>query len=319
MCCCCCPGIMKLSSATSVENSVTSLSLSSPSPSPSSSSYRYWNALTSMGGVLTSFTSSSSSIAATANTAAAYTNRSNNNNNNNSNIAPLSSTNKSNDVSPISCVQVRHHQQQYSTQHQPYNNANHHYSLMSYMLFNGFHMLIVLFSRINTVGLLTLDLGLRKTDFPPLPPDLCARIWLGKQLTNQANIVQSFIMEKSQARTRRKGNTGSRKINANKSATPSPTSPLTQSSASSLQTSTFKLVSSSTPAALASIYSIVTPSNVVVFSVAVASSSIASITTSMSPTSQTPPSSRTSLFDSCHRKIRLIGGGPVAFLGGLVA
>lgn len=28
---------------------------------------------------------------------------------------------------------------------------------------------------------------------------------------------------------------------------------------------------------------------------------------------------RTSLFDSCHRKIRLIGGGPVAFLGGLVA
>ncbi|KAL9911358.1 MOB kinase activator 2 isoform 2-T2 [Glossina fuscipes fuscipes] len=138
MCCCCCPGIIKLSSATSVENSVTSLSLSSPSPS--SSSYRYWNALTSMGGVLTSFTSSSSSIAATANTAAAYTNRSNNNNNNNSNIAPLSSTNKSNDVSPISCVQVRHHQQQYSTQHQPYNNANHHYSLMSYMLFNGFHI-----------------------------------------------------------------------------------------------------------------------------------------------------------------------------------
>uniref|UniRef100_A0A1A9UPC2 Uncharacterized protein n=1 Tax=Glossina austeni TaxID=7395 RepID=A0A1A9UPC2_GLOAU len=121
------------------------------------------------------------------------------------------------------------------------------------------------------------------------------------------------------ARTRRKGNPGSRKINANKSATPSPTSPLTQSSASSLQTSTFKLVSSSTPASLASIYSIVTPSNVVVFSVAVASSSIASITTSMSPTSQTPPSSRTSLFDSCHRKIRLIGGGPVAFLGGLVA
>ncbi|XP_055703645.1 MOB kinase activator-like 2 isoform X1 [Phlebotomus papatasi] len=28
---------------------------------------------------------------------------------------------------------------------------------------------------------------------------------------------------------------------------------------------------------------------------------------------------RTSLFDSCHRKIRLIGNGPVAFLGGLVA
>ncbi|KPJ01093.1 hypothetical protein RR46_05358 [Papilio xuthus] len=26
-----------------------------------------------------------------------------------------------------------------------------------------------------------------------------------------------------------------------------------------------------------------------------------------------------SIFDSCHRKIRLIGGGPVAFLGGLVA
>lgn len=37
----------------------------------------------------------------------------------------------------------------------------------------------------------------------------------------------------------------------------------------------------------------------------------------MSPTSQTP--TRTSLFDSCHRKIRLIGGVPVAFLGGLVA
>ncbi|XP_020804569.1 MOB kinase activator-like 2 isoform X3 [Drosophila serrata] len=37
----------------------------------------------------------------------------------------------------------------------------------------------------------------------------------------------------------------------------------------------------------------------------------------MSPTSQAP--TRTSLFDSCHRKIRLIGGGPVAFLGGLVA
>uniref|UniRef100_A0A8D8FYT1 MOB kinase activator-like 2 n=1 Tax=Culex pipiens TaxID=7175 RepID=A0A8D8FYT1_CULPI len=32
-----------------------------------------------------------------------------------------------------------------------------------------------------------------------------------------------------------------------------------------------------------------------------------------------PPHARTSLFDSCHRKIRLIGGGPVAFLGGLVA
>lgn len=28
---------------------------------------------------------------------------------------------------------------------------------------------------------------------------------------------------------------------------------------------------------------------------------------------------RSSLFDSCHRKIRLIGGGPVAFFGGLVA
>ncbi|XP_061390814.1 MOB kinase activator-like 2 isoform X1 [Musca vetustissima] len=39
----------------------------------------------------------------------------------------------------------------------------------------------------------------------------------------------------------------------------------------------------------------------------------------MSPTTQTPPAARTSLFDSCHRKIRLIGGGPVAFLGGLVA
>ncbi|XP_063530419.1 MOB kinase activator-like 2 isoform X3 [Cydia strobilella] len=32
-----------------------------------------------------------------------------------------------------------------------------------------------------------------------------------------------------------------------------------------------------------------------------------------------PPHARTSLFDSCHRKIRMIGGGPVAFLGGLVA
>ncbi|XP_047022889.1 MOB kinase activator-like 2 isoform X4 [Helicoverpa zea] len=32
-----------------------------------------------------------------------------------------------------------------------------------------------------------------------------------------------------------------------------------------------------------------------------------------------PPHARLSLFDSCHRKIRLIGGGPVAFLGGLVA
>lgn len=30
-------------------------------------------------------------------------------------------------------------------------------------------------------------------------------------------------------------------------------------------------------------------------------------------------SATTSLFDSCHRKFRLIGGGPVAFLGGLVA
>lgn len=37
-------------------------------------------------------------------------------------------------------------------------------------------------------------------------------------------------------------------------------------------------------------------------------------------THSSPPShARTSLFDSCHRKIRLIGGGPVAFLGGLVA
>lgn len=32
-----------------------------------------------------------------------------------------------------------------------------------------------------------------------------------------------------------------------------------------------------------------------------------------------PPIARSSIFDSCHRKIRLIGGGPVAFLGGLVA
>lgn len=33
----------------------------------------------------------------------------------------------------------------------------------------------------------------------------------------------------------------------------------------------------------------------------------------------TPPLARSSLFDSCHRKFRMIGGGPVAFLGGLVA
>ncbi|XP_031622699.1 MOB kinase activator-like 2 isoform X3 [Contarinia nasturtii] len=32
-----------------------------------------------------------------------------------------------------------------------------------------------------------------------------------------------------------------------------------------------------------------------------------------------PAHARSSLFDSCHRKIRLIGGGPVAFFGGLVA
>ncbi|CAG9563180.1 unnamed protein product [Danaus chrysippus] len=32
-----------------------------------------------------------------------------------------------------------------------------------------------------------------------------------------------------------------------------------------------------------------------------------------------PPHARLSLFDSCHRKIRLISGGPVAFLGGLVS
>lgn len=32
-----------------------------------------------------------------------------------------------------------------------------------------------------------------------------------------------------------------------------------------------------------------------------------------------PTHARSSLFDSCHRKIRLIGGGPVAFIGGLVA
>ncbi|EEB20420.1 hypothetical protein Phum_PHUM615950 [Pediculus humanus corporis] len=30
-------------------------------------------------------------------------------------------------------------------------------------------------------------------------------------------------------------------------------------------------------------------------------------------------SPRLSLLDSCHKKIRLIGGAPVAFLGGLVA
>jgi hypothetical protein len=32
-----------------------------------------------------------------------------------------------------------------------------------------------------------------------------------------------------------------------------------------------------------------------------------------------PTHARLSLFDSCHKKIMLIGGGPVAFLGGLVA
>jgi hypothetical protein len=31
------------------------------------------------------------------------------------------------------------------------------------------------------------------------------------------------------------------------------------------------------------------------------------------------PTRPSSIFDSCHRKIRLIGGGPVAFLEGLVA
>lgn len=40
------------------------------------------------------------------------------------------------------------------------------------------------------------------------------------------------------------------------------------------------------------------------------------------PTATAPTTTTTTtsgLFDSCHRKIRLIGGGPVAFLGGLVA
>lgn len=46
-------------------------------------------------------------------------------------------------------------------------------------------------------------------------------------------------------------------------------------------------------------------------------SSTSSTTTTQHITTTT--STRTSLFDSCHRKIRLIGGGPVAFLGGLVA
>lgn len=33
----------------------------------------------------------------------------------------------------------------------------------------------------------------------------------------------------------------------------------------------------------------------------------------------TPGQPRLSILDTCHRKIRLLGGGPVAFLGGLVA
>lgn len=45
------------------------------------------------------------------------------------------------------------------------------------------------------------------------------------------------------------------------------------------------------------------------------SGGIMSIHTHPSP----PAHARSSLFDSCHRKIRLIGGGPVAFFGGLVA
>ena len=47
-----------------------------------------------------------------------------------------------------------------------------------------------------------------------------------------------------------------------------------------------------------------------------ASSSLNTNEIGLTPTN---PTTRTSLFDSCHRKIRLIGGGPVAFLGGLVA
>jgi hypothetical protein len=31
------------------------------------------------------------------------------------------------------------------------------------------------------------------------------------------------------------------------------------------------------------------------------------------------PTTTSGLFDSCHRKIRLIGGNPVAFLGGLMS
>ncbi|XP_055378874.1 anaphase-promoting complex subunit cdh1-like isoform X3 [Condylostylus longicornis] len=42
-------------------------------------------------------------------------------------------------------------------------------------------------------------------------------------------------------------------------------------------------------------------------------------TSSSSTTTTSQATTRSSLFDSCHRKIRLIGGGPVAFLGGLVA
>lgn len=33
----------------------------------------------------------------------------------------------------------------------------------------------------------------------------------------------------------------------------------------------------------------------------------------------TAPTTTSGLFDSCHRKIRLIGGNPVAFLGGLMS
>jgi hypothetical protein len=38
----------------------------------------------------------------------------------------------------------------------------------------------------------------------------------------------------------------------------------------------------------------------------------------MGPTA-TAPTTTSGLFDSCHRKIRLIGGNPVAFLGGLMS
>lgn len=55
------------------------------------------------------------------------------------------------------------------------------------------------------------------------------------------------------------------------------------------------------------------------YDAAIISSTTSTTTTQQQHPNITTTSTRTSLFDSCHRKIRLIGGGPVAFLGGLVA